>query len=396
MNARLTLRLPVQTVIRNGTERWYAGRVAQGSLTINDEVTIWPSLETATVVGLRNAGTEVASVSPGESVSVLLDREVHLDRGDILVNPGEAKELPVSRAHLADLVWLSEQPLSLEKSYLLRVGPISVPVRCETVRYKLDLETLSQIPEHDLSTNEFARVEISVDRPILLDPYAFSRDTGGFILCDRLTGDTVAAGMSVHPLRRESDVVRHSFAVDRQQREQANGIRAGVLWLTGLPGSGKSTLADTAESMLFDMGIRCYVLDGDTVRQTLSEDLGFSAEDRAENVRRVAQVANLMLDAGIVVLVSLVSPFAADRDAARELFATSDFAEVFVDTPLEVCQERDPKGLYAKAAAGANTQMTGAGQTYEPPLHPELHLHGDEPMQKNAQELVNWVLQRRL
>jgi bifunctional enzyme CysN/CysC len=190
-------------------------------------------------------------------------------------------------------------------------------------------------------------------------------------------------------------VVRHAFTVTREARESLNGVRAGVLWLTGLPGSGKSTIADEVEKLLFERGIRAYVLDGDAVRQTLSEDLGFSPEDRRENVRRVARTAQLMMDAGLIVIVSLVSPFRADRDAARELFAHADFAEVFVDTPLEVCQERDPKGLYAKAAATAGSQMTGAGQLYESPREPDVQLDGTKSVAENAMTLVNWIVGRR-
>jgi bifunctional enzyme CysN/CysC len=333
------------------------------------------------------------------SVAVELDRETDITRGDIIVSSGmnEASDhlASVSRARLADLVWLDSDPLNPSASYVMRAGPLEVPVRVEQVRFVMDLDKDRELPAPTLRTNDIGRVEITCDRPVLLDAYEDSRDTGGFILCDRRTGRTVAAGMELEPLRRESNVTRHSFVVTRDAREKANGTRAGVLWLTGLPGSGKSTIADTAERMLFERGIRSYVLDGDTVRQTLSEDLGFSPEDRRENVRRVARTAQLMMDAGLIVIVSLVSPFGADRAAARALFANSDFAEVFVDTPLSVCQERDPKGLYAKAAASLDSHMTGAGQAYEVPESPELHLNGTDALEENAAKIVSWVMVRR-
>jgi bifunctional enzyme CysN/CysC len=390
------LRLPVQIVIRNDSERWYGGRVAAGSIRRGEDLVIWPSLEKVTVTLLMRAGELVDSARAKDSVSLLVERDVDLGRGDVLVRASALEHLPVSRAHLVDVVWLSEEALDADKSYLLRVGPQVVPVRCEVIRYQVNLDDMSQVSSSGLAMNDIGRVEITADRAFLLDPYVTSRDSGGFILCDRVTGDTVAAGMSVHHLRRESDVVRHSFSVTREQREVFNGVRGGVLWLTGLPGSGKSTVADALEQVLFERGIRCYILDGDMVRQTLSDDLGFSPEDRAENVRRVARTAQLMMDAGLVVIVSLVSPFAADREKARELFAASDFAEVFIDTPIELCRERDPKGLYAREASDPQGAMTGMGQAYERPISPEIHLDGASAVSENALTLARWVSERRI
>ncbi|MBJ7433450.1 MAG: adenylyl-sulfate kinase [Microbacteriaceae bacterium] len=202
--------------------------------------------------------------------------------------------------------------------------------------------------------------------------------------------------MSKHPLVRESDVVKHDFAVDRAEREKLNGLRSCVLWLTGLPGSGKSTVADELEKSLITLGLRSFTLDGDTVRSTLSEDLGFSPEDRKENVRRVARVAELMMEAGIVVIVSLVSPFREDREMAKERFADGDFIEVFVDTPLEICMQRDPKGLYARSQADKSMQMTGVGQGYEVPLAADVTLDGTQPVEDSVQKLLGLVLSRRI
>jgi bifunctional enzyme CysN/CysC len=397
MSARASLpllRIPIQGVIRERQRRWYTGRIASGEISRGDSITIWPSGDSATVSDVSVAGASTAiAVGAGRSVAIELDRETDVGRGDMILG---SQGLPVSRAHLADLVWLDPEPLNSRSSYVLRVGPLEVPARVEQIRFAIDLEAGKELAASVLSVNDIGRVEITCDRPVFLDSFTESRHTGGFILCDRLTGHTVAAGMSVHPLQRESEVTRHAFSMNRHAREKLNGIRSGVLWLTGLPGSGKSSIADEVEKHLFGLGLRAYVLDGDTVRQTLSEDLGFSPEHRRENVRRVARTAQLFMDAGIITIVSLVSPFRADRDAARELFAREDFAEVFVDTPLEVCQSRDPKGLYARAASSAHSQMTGAGQAYEPPLSPDVHLDGTTSIVENAATLVNWITSRRV
>jgi len=388
-----TLRLPVQFVSKAGDVRWYAGTIARGSVTVGDTIRVWPSMTEAVIAGIY-APNETQSATDEQAVHVTLDREVDIARGDIIV--GATGEIPSSRAHLADLVWIDTKPLDTHASYILRSGPIEIPARVETVRYVRNITTGEQARGHALEVNDIGRVEIVTDRPILLDPYAESIHTGGFILVDRLTAMTVAAGMSKHHLVRESDVVKHDFAVGRAEREKLNGLRSCVFWLTGLPGSGKSTVADELEKSLITLGLRSFTLDGDTVRSTLSEDLGFSPEDRKENVRRVARVAELMMEAGIVVIVSLVSPFREDREMAKERFADGDFIEVFVDTPLEICMQRDPKGLYARSQADKSMQMTGVGQGYEVPLSADVTLDGTQPVEDSVQKLLGLVLSRRI
>jgi bifunctional enzyme CysN/CysC len=228
-----------------------------------------------------------------------------------------------------------------------------------------------------------------------LDSYETNRDTGGYILCDRLTQETVAAGMVVHPIRRESEVLRHDFSVGRAQRESLAGHKSCVLWLTGLPSSGKSTIADEVEKSLHALGYRTTVIDGDTVRTGLSSDLGFTNEDRSENVRRVAHLAEIVMQAGVVTIVALVSPIAKDRDAARELFKSTDFYEVFVDTPLEVCETRDVKGLYQRARQNLVANMTGAGQGYEAPENPELRVDGSHDLATVTASIVDLVIERQ-
>ena len=388
-----SLRLPVQFVSKAGDVRWYAGTIARGTVTVGDTIRVWPAMTEAVIAGIH-APNETKTAGDAQAVHVTLDREVDIARGDVIV--GSTGEIPSSRAHLADLVWIDTKPLDTHASYILRSGPIEIPARVETVRYVRDITTGEQARGRALEVNDIGRVEIVTDRPILLDPYAESLHTGGFILVDRLTAKTVAAGMSKHPLVRESDVVKHDFAVGRAEREKLNGLRSCVLWLTGLPGSGKSTVADELEKSLITLGLRSFTLDGDTVRSTLSEDLGFSPEDRKENVRRVARVAELMMEAGIVVIVSLVSPFREDREMAKERFADGDFIEVFVDTPLEICMQRDPKGLYARSQADKSMQMTGVGQGYEVPLAADVTLDGTQPVEDSVQKLLGLVLSRRI
>jgi bifunctional enzyme CysN/CysC len=387
------LRLPVQTVARHEGRRWYGGRIARGSLAIGDVVRVARTRTTSSVVALRRLD-ELPEAHAGDAIAVQLADELDVMRGDMLVHATD--EVHPGRVWLADLVWLDDRPLALGESYLLRCGPASTPARVDFVRSVVDIDSGDERGGQPLEMNDLGRVEIVCDRPLVLDTYADSRHSGGVILVDRRTARTVAAGMVVRSVERESDVTRHAFAVDRDKRQRLNGLRGLVVWLTGLPGSGKSTIADEVERRLFDLGVRTFTLDGDTVRSTLSEDLGFTPDDRRENVRRVARVAELMLDAGLVVLVSLVSPFRADRELARERFADDDFVEVFVDTPLEVCEQRDPKGLYARARADGSSQMTGIGQAYEPPIEPEVRLDGTQPLEASVAVLLERILARRL
>jgi bifunctional enzyme CysN/CysC len=267
-----------------------------------------------------------------------------------------------------------------------------VPATVTSVRHRLDVVSGRHDAARLLRMNDIGRVEFSTDSPVPLDAYDACRDTGGFLLVDRVTSDTVAAGLTRHAMRRAFNVTPHDYAVDRAARVRLKGHEPRVVWLTGLSGSGKSTVADATVAVLHSQGVHTYVLDGDNVRTGLNRDLGFTPEDRAENVRRVAEVARLMADAGLVVIVALVSPYRSDRRAARSTFAEGEFLEVFVDTPLHVAQKRDPKGLYAKAATGQIPNMTGVGQEYEPPENPDVHLDGTADVAESAQRLARAVL----
>lgn len=387
-------RFPVQFIVRaEGNFRGYAGTVAAGEVRPGDDVVVADSGVTAKVDRIVAFEGDLALARTGEAVTIVLDREVDVTRGDLLAAAGTdaqgatAWPQPADRFS-ADVVWTGEEPLMHGRSYMLMVGPRSVPATVTVVRHRRDVVSGQQLAARVLEMNDIGRVEVATDIPIPLDPYATCRDTGGFLLVDRVTADTVAAGMVTHSLRRALNVVPHDYEVDRTARARLKNQSPRVVWFTGLPGSGKSTVADATEGRLHALGLHTYVLDGDNVRTGLNKDLGFTPEDRAENVRRVAEAAKLMLDSGLIVLVALVSPFRADRRAAREIFDEGDFIEVFVDTPVEVCAERDPKGLYAKASSGTLPNMTGVGQDYEPPDHAEVVLDGTGDLDANVARLV--------
>ena len=398
IDATVPFRLPVQFISRaEGNFRGYVGTVAAGSIRAGDPIVIADSGQTANIDRIVGFNGDLDEASAGDAVTITLDREVDVTRGDLIAAAGAtaagetAWPQPADRFS-ADVVWVGEEELMHGRSYLLMVGPRTVPATVTIVRHRRDVETGNELAARVLGMNDIGRVEIATDVPIPLDAYELCRDTGGFLLVDRVTSDTVAAGMVKHSLRRALNVVPHTYEVDREARARLKMQRPRVVWLTGLPGSGKSTIADAAERRLHAMGLHTYVLDGDNVRTGLNKDLGFTPEDRAENVRRVAEASKLMLDAGLIVIVALVSPFRADRRAAREIFADGDFVEAYVNTPVEICAERDPKGLYAKAASGTLPNMTGMGQGYEAPEHPELVLAGGGDLDEQVDALVRLIV----
>ena len=384
-------RFPVQFIIRaEGNFRGYAGTVVAGSVRPGDEVMVTDSGNSARVDRIVTSDGDLQEAKYGQAVTLTLDHEVDITRGDILASGTSLQ--PADRFGV-DLVWLGEEPLAHGRSYLLISGSRSVPATVTSVRHRLDVVSGHEHAARVLNMNDIGRVEIATDRPIPMDPYVQCRDTGGFLLVDRVSADTVAAGLSRHAMRRAFNLVPHDYEVDHQARSALMGHPARVVWLTGLSGSGKSTIADAAVRKLHAMGIHTYVLDGDNVRTGLNKDLGFTPEDRAENVRRVAEVSKLMRDSGVVVFVALVSPYRSDRETAALLFVEGEFIEVFVDTPVDVCSERDPKGLYAKAAAGNLPNMTGVGQIYEPPVSPDLILRGTGDLEASANLLVAAILE---
>ncbi|WP_230466101.1 adenylyl-sulfate kinase [[Actinomadura] parvosata] len=381
-------RLPVQYVIRADGFRGFAGTVTGGPVRQGDPVAVAGGGASRIDRLLGPGGHDLREAAPGTPVTVTLADDVDVRRGDLLTTPGALRDGPApATAYSATLVWTSEEPLRHSRSYLLLAGSRGVPAMVTSVRGRMEVVSGKQLAARTLGLNDIGTVELTTDTPVSLDAYQECRDTGSFLLVDRVTKETVAAGMVRHALRRGRNVVPHAYTVDREARQRLKGQRARVLWLTGLPGAGKSTIANALERRLHGVGLHTYVLDGDNVRSGLNKDLGFTPEGRAENVRRVAELARILLDAGLIVIVALVSPYRADRAAARSLFAPGDFAEVWVDTPAEVCVRRDPKGLYAQAKAGRLPNMTGLGQVYEPPEHPDLVVDGSGSLDDVTGEL---------
>ena len=395
-------RLPVQYVVRADGFRGFAGTVVGGSLRRGDAVSVAggvaggagragsaAGVAASTIDRVLGPRGELDAAAPGTPVTVTLADDVDVRRGDLLTTPTACQDgLAPATAFSAALVWTAEEPLRPGRSYLLLAGPRVVPAVVTAVRHRLDVTSGRQLAARTLAVNDIGTVELATDSPVPLDAYATSRGTGSFLLVDRMSKETAAAGMVRFALRRGRNIVPHSYTVDRDARQRLKGQRARVLWLTGLPGAGKSTIADALERRLHAMGLHTYVLDGDNVRSGLNKDLGFTPQDRAENVRRVAEAARLLLDAGLVVIVALVSPFRADRAAARSLFDAGDFVEAWVATPAQVCAQRDTKGLYAKAKAGLLPNMTGVGQAYEEPEHPDLVVDGTGSLDETTELLA--------
>ena len=376
----------IQYISRVDTFRGLAGTLVNGSFNLGDEVVILPSKKRATIAKMVTFDGELATAGHEQTLNIVLEPEVDAARGDVLHLASNVKA-PADR-FTANIVWLGESELIHSRSYLLISGSTSTPAIVTTIRHKVNIETGEHDSARVLQMNEIGVVEIATDSPIALSNYSESRETGNFILVDRSTLSTVGAGMVVHALRRSENITEQAYEINAEKRAAQKGQVGKVLWFTGLSGSGKSTIANEVAKELYALGRHAYVLDGDNLRLGLNKDLGFTKEDRAENVRRVSEVAKLMMDAGLIVIVALVSPFRADRDQARELFADGQFIEIWVNTPPELCAMRDPKGLYKKAAAGELPNLTGVGQEYEAPRNADLILDGTKDLKINADTVL--------
>ncbi len=386
-----SFRMPVQWVNRpDRTFRGFSGTVVSGEVTLGDEVRILPSGEVASVEDIVLYTNRLTSAATDQAVTLCLDREVDCSRGDLIVaanNPAEvADQFEVS------LVWMDQEPGHHGRAYWLKTGTTRVNATITNIKYKYNVNTLEHLSTGNLALNDIAEATLSLDRGVAFEPYATNRALGSFVLIDRFSNQTVAAGMINFALRRAKNIHRQKLAIDKAARESLNGHKARVLWFTGLSGAGKSSIADALEQRLHERGVRTYILDGDNIRHGLNQDLGFSDDDRIENIRRVAEVAKLMVDAGIVVLTAFISPFRAERDMARRLMDEGEFVEIFVDTPLEEAERRDTKGLYAKARRGELPNFTGVGSDYEAPENPELHLRaGVQSIDACVQEILDYL-----
>ncbi|MDH5835455.1 adenylyl-sulfate kinase [Luteimonas kalidii] len=372
-DAGAPLRLPLQSVLRDAAGgRWLAGTLASGTARVGDAVRVEPAGAASTIAALSVSGTSRASAHAGQAVTVQLADEVDAGRGHVLA----AADAPLAHSDqvVADVLWFDEGALLPGRRYQLKLGTRTVGARISELKSRHDPESLQPLAAKRLEFNEIGEIVLSLDAVVAFTPYAESAALGGFILVDPLTRATVGAGMIRHGLRRADNIHWQALDVDRKARAALKGQQPRCVWLTGLSGAGKSTIANLVERGLLARGLHTYLLDGDNVRHGLNRDLGFTDEDRVENLRRVAEVAKLMTDAGLIVLVSFISPFRAERRAARALFDPGDFIEVHVDTSLAEAERRDVKGLYAKARRGELPNFTGIDSAYEPPEHAELVL----------------------
>ncbi|MFN7388766.1 sulfate adenylyltransferase subunit CysN [Brevundimonas sp.] len=369
--AAVPFRMPVHWVNRPDPEfRGYAGLIASGEVKPGDRVRVLPSGRESHVARIVAMPDDLVLARAGQAVTLTLTDEIDVSRGDVIA--AADAPLQVADQFEASIVWMDDEPLPPGRTYLLKVGARTATAQVTAIKHRINVNTLEKLAAKRLELNDIAVCNLSLDRPIAFEPYEANRDLGGFILIDRITNRTVGAGMIRFALRRADNIHWQAIDVTREARAAMKGQKGRIVWLTGLSGAGKSTIANLVDRRLHALGRHTYLLDGDNVRHGLNRDLGFTEEDRVENIRRVAEVARLMADAGLIVITAFISPFRAERRVARELMPQGEFIEVFVDAPLEVAEARDVKGLYAKARAGQLKNFTGIDSPYEPPEQAEI------------------------
>jgi bifunctional enzyme CysN/CysC len=371
--AAAPFRFPVQWVNRPNLDfRGYTGTVAGGGITVGEEIAVANSGRVSKVKSILVADRESDKAEAGDAVTITLADELDIARGDVLSRPQARPE--VADQFTAHVIWMSAEPMLPGRSYLMKLGSRTVPANVTDLKHRIDVNTQEKLAAKTLALNEIGLCNIATTAPVAFDPYTENHDLGAFILIDRNTNETAAAGVVLHGLRRATNVHRHGFTVTRDALAALKHQKPAVLWFTGLSGAGKSTIANLVEQKLHARGVHTSLLDGDNVRHGLNKDLGFTAADRVENIRRVAEVARLMTDAGLIVLTSFISPFRAERQLAREIAAEGEFFEIFVDTAIAEAIRRDPKGLYKRALAGEIKNFTGVDQPYETPQAPEMRI----------------------
>jgi bifunctional enzyme CysN/CysC len=389
-------RLPVQWVNRPNLDfRGYAGTVAAGRVRVGDPVVVTPSGRSSVVARIVTMAGDLAAAAAGDAVTLVLADQLDISRGDVLATP--AAPVTVARKFEAHMVWLAEHPLMPGRSYLFKLGTRTVSGSVTRIRHRIDVNSFEHVPAETIGMNEVALVGVALLTPIAVEPFRANHALGGFIVIDRLSNATIGVGMVETVAEAATDIVWHDAAVDKRGRAALKGQKPAVLWFTGLSGSGKSTIANLVEQRLHALGRHTILLDGDNMRHGLNRDLGFSEADRVENIRRAAETARLMTEAGLIVLASFISPYRSDRAFARERMAEGEFIEVFVDTPVADCRRRDPKGLYRRADAGLIPNFTGVSAPYEAPEAPELHLvTADATPEQHADRVVAALRERGL
>ena len=388
------LRMTVQGVVRHADFRGVAGRIQSGTARPGDAVVILPSGVRATVDRIVSLEGDLEDARVGQSVTLALTPDVDVSRGDLIAATDRPPE--VADQFDAHVVWMSDRPLLPGRACWLKLGATTVPARVSGIHHKVNVDTGEELAAATLTLNDIGRCTLALDAPLAFEPYAVNRDLGGFILIDRMTNETAGAGMIRFALRRSANVRPQAMTVSRVDRAALSRQSPLVLWFTGLSGAGKSTIADRVDQRLHAEGRHTVLLDGDNVRHGLNRDLGFTDADRVENIRRVVEVARLMTDAGLIVLVSFISPFREERRMARERMEPGEFVEIFVDVPLAVAEARDVKGLYAKARAGQLTNFTGIDSAYEPPRSPELRIDAAACSPDEAADQILALVRTRL
>ncbi|KRP98855.1 adenylyltransferase [Bradyrhizobium yuanmingense] len=389
-------RFPVQWVNRpNSDFRGYAGTVASGRISVGDEIVVAASGRTTCVKRIVTYGGDLAGAEAGDAVTITLEDEIDIGRGDILSRPDD--EPNVADQFAAHVIWMDKEPLAPGRNYVLRIGSQTISGSITAIRHRIDVNTCEHLASRMVSLNEIAFCDVATTMPAVFDPYDVNRKTGSFIFIDRYTNRTVGAGMIAFPLRRAANIARQALCVDRRERAALKNQKPCVVWFTGLSGAGKSTIANLVDQKLFAMSRHTVLLDGDNLRHGLNADLGFSEADRVENIRRVGEVAKLMAHSGLIVICSFISPTRAERDRVRSLVGKEEFIEVFVDTPIEECARRDPKGLYSKVKSGTIKNFTGIDSCYEAPATPDIHLRTiEQTLEHSAKAVVDVLMARSI
>ena len=391
---RAPFRLPVQWVNRPNLDfRGFAGTIASGVIRPGDRIRVQPSGKESTVARIVTKDGDLSQAVSGQSVTLTLADEIDVSRGDMI----STADAPAETADQFEctITWMHDEPLLPGRPYLMKIGTKTVTASITDIKYQVNVNTLEHIASKKLELNAIGVCNLSLDRQIAFDAYKDNRDTGGFILIDRLSNNTVGAGLLHFALRRAHNIHVQHVDVDKVARSAIKGQRSCILWFTGLSGAGKSSIANLVEKKLLALGRHTYLLDGDNVRHGLNKDLGFTDADRVENIRRVAEVGKLMVDAGLIVLTAFISPFRAEREMARSLVDEREFLEIFVDTPLEIAEQRDVKGLYKKARRGELKNFTGIDSPYEAPESPEIHLRTANETVESAAERVIEIIREK-